>query len=480
MANISFRLVISFYVCWLSILSRVTAQAWEASYKFESLVFEISPDIISNQIFVGGQFLEIDGVFTGNIVSYDGQVFHHSMADSSSNMNYCWNGGCSGVASIISYQGDIIASLVRSSTYNATPQIVGIGRWDGQGWQPMHGGIATGYQPALQYYSPATAYDFCIAEDTLYVAGYITIVDSLPARGLASWDGEKWHIFDVPQPEPGLAVLANSVAKYKGNIYLGGNFIVPVDGEQTNDLIRFDGTTWHKVGDGLVDGWANLHDLEVFQDKLYVAGYFAKADGNPGNSIMSWDGEKWNDLGGGVCTSFGAIDDLFVHEDKLYVAGYFDCIGGIEAHNVASWDGQKWCSIGNSRFNRAIHAVAVWRDTVYVGGSFFEIDGEPAPYFAKYIGDHSNDTCSAPVSAAPEPDKNGFKLSPNPSSDLLEIQAPAPIESVWIYDAMGRAVLQPGGFGLRASVSVGDLPAGLYFVSVRAGGRSWSGKFVRQ
>ncbi|MDO8368766.1 MAG: T9SS type A sorting domain-containing protein [Saprospiraceae bacterium] len=470
------------YIYVLCFLPNVDAQEWEAPNEFKSLVYELFPDTLSNQMFIGGKFTSIDGVRTGTIVSYDGQVFHHSMADSSSNMNYCWNGGCRGVASIISYKGDIIASLVRSSTYDAMPQIIGIGRWDGQTWHPLDGGIASLYQPTLQYYSPATAYDFCVADDTLYIAGYLHFVDSLPARGLASWDGEKWHIFDVPQPEPGLAVLANSVAKYKGNVYLGGNFIVPVDGEETCDLIRFDGTSWHKVGSGLIDGLTNLHDLEVFQDKLYVAGYFAQADGNPGNSIMSWDGEQWNDLGGGVCTPFGAIDDLFVNEDKLYIAGYFDCIGGIEAHNVASWDGEKWCSIGNSMFNRAIHAVAVWRDTVYVGGSFFEIDGQPAKYFAKYVGDHAMDTCSAPVSAAPEVQvgKKGLRLWPNPATELLQINAPTPIESVWVYDAQGREVLRPNVSGDQASVSVAHLPAGLYYVALRAGGKIWGGRFVKE
>ncbi|MBN8676984.1 MAG: T9SS type A sorting domain-containing protein [Chitinophagales bacterium] len=457
--------------------SEIIAQQWQAPYAFKSLVYEIFPDTISNLLYVGGRFLSIDGVHTGNIVTYDGYNIDHTLTDSSSNMNYCWNGGCGGVASIISYRGDIIASLMRSSAYDAIPQIVGIGRWDGQGWHALDGGVASEYEPNFQYYFPATAYDFCVADDTLYVAGYITIVDSLPARGLASWDGNNWHIFDVPYPEPGDAVLANSVAKYKGNVYLGGNFFLHINGETVCDLIRFDGTSWHKVGNGLIDGWTNLHDLEVFQDKLYVAGFFTKADGNPGNSIMSWDGTHWDDLGGGVCSPIGAIDDLFVHEGKLYVAGAFDCIGGIEANNVATWDGEKWCSIGNATFNRAIHAVAVWQDTVYVGGSFFEIDGQPAKYFAKFIGDHSTDICSEPVSSVQESSQQAFAIWPNPATSILQIQAPAPLEFVQVYDAMGRVVLQST---VGNEVSVAHLPAGLYFVSARARGTVWGARFVKE
>ena len=162
------------------------------------------------------------------------------------------------------------------------------------------------------------------------------------------------------------------------------------------------------------------------------------------------------------------------------VAGYFDCIGGIEASNVASWDGKSWCSIGNSVFNRAIHAVAVWRDTVYVGGSFFELDGQPLRFLARFIGDHSTDNCSEPISAAPEPGSKDFNLWPNPASDQLQIQAPAPIETVWVFDARGHFVLQQSGSGeQRMSVSLRELGAGLYFINMQADGNMWSGKFVK-
>jgi len=149
-------------------------------------------------------------------------------------------------------------------------------------------------------------------------------------------------------------------------------------------------------------------------------------------------------------------------------------------NHIATWDGERWCSFGNALFDRAIHAVAVWRDTVYVGGSFLEIDGQEARYFAKYVGDHSTDTCSAPISAAPEPTTAGFSLWPNPATDLLQVRSPDPIESVWVFDALGREVYRESVFGERVSVPVGDLAAGLYFVVVRAGGEIWGGKFVKR
>ncbi len=459
----------------------LSAQSWEPIGIFDQnnnniRVYELYPDTLYDRLYIGGVFYIINGDTVGNITSFDGTNFQ-LIADS---MNACWNLGCDGVASIIRFKEGIVAGLMRSSTYEAMPQIIGVGEWRELKWHPLDGGLANSYSATNQTFTPAPIFDFAVADDILYAVGYINYVDSLPEKGMAAWDGTKWHTYEMPPVPPGDALLANSIAKYKGDIYLGGNMIVTINGEIANDLIRFDGAAWHRVGDGLVDGLTNLHDLEVFQNKLYVAGYFAKSDGNPGNSIMSWDGEQWSDLGGGVCTPFGTIDDLFVYKNKLYVAGYFDCIGGIEAHNVASWDGEKWCSIGKSTFNRAIHGVAIWRDTVYVGGSFFEVDGQPLRFLARFIGDHSTDTCSAPISAAPVPERSDFHISPNPASALLELQAPTPITAAWLFDATGREVMQVAGSGLRLRVSVEDLPPGLYFVSIRAGGVVWSGKFVKE
>jgi hypothetical protein len=115
---------------------------------------------------------------------------------------------------------------------------------------------------------------------------------------------------------------------------------------------------------------------------------------------------------------------------------------------------------------------------VYVGGSFFEIDGQPAKYFAKFIGDHSTDICSEPVSSAQEPSQQAFAIWPNPATSTLQIQAPAPLEFVQVYDATGRVVLHSSTVGQE--VSVAHLPAGLYFVAARAGGTVWGARFVKE
>lgn len=460
-------------------IPNITAQEWEeVGHVDGSHIFELYPDTVADKLYIGGKFKSINGVKTVNITSFDGLQFE-KMTDSTT-INVCWNLGCRGVVSIIRYHEGIVASLVRTSTYEAETQIIGIGSWDGEQWHPLDGGIADEYSNFVQQYFPATAYDFCIADDTLYVAGYIHIIDSMPAYALGAWDGTQWHTY-MQEPGPGEFVLANSIAKYKGSIYLGGNILLNLNGEEVNDLVRYDDSSWHKVGDGLIDGWTNLRDLEVFQDKLYVAGYFTQADGNPGNSIMSWDGEQWDDLGGGVC-GYGIIDDLFVYKDKLYVAGLFDCIGGIEAHNVAVWDGAKWCSIGNSTFNRAVNTIAVWRDTVYAGGQFYEVDGEPVRFLARYVGDAGQQNCSV-ISVTSPGVASGASLSvsPNPAHTRLTVSVSGAGAALRyeVFDLLGRAFWSCLSCSEKEEIPVADWPAGSYVVRAVGAGGAVSKVFVK-
>ena len=212
----------------------------------------------------------------------------------------------------------------------------------------------------------------------------------------------------------------------------------------------------------------HVRSLEVFQNKLYVAGYFTQIDGNPGNSIMSWDGEQWNDLSGGLCNEDATIDNLFVHEDKLYVAGNFDCIGGIEAHDIAVWDGEKWCSIGSSIFTGSVHTIAVWHDTIYVGGGFSAINGAPISRLARFVGDPSTSLCSEPVSAV-EPAisvASYLTLYPNPAGDMLTITYSG-IDQLLHYevvDLLGRLQWSCIDCTGPQEVVVSDWSAGSYVV----------------
>ena len=408
----------------------------------------------------------INGIFT-----YDGS----ELVPLAKERYGCGNVSCGPALFLTRYAGDIYYSGPNLKRIDST-SLNGIGKWDGEKWAAGLPGLYRDED------DPPFIDGHCIHDGKLYASGAFRTAEGDTCNSVAFWDGQHWTGLNFPgdgflEETP----RVHHVFFYKNELYAAGNFYVKVDGEWVHDIVRYDGANWHAVGGGLKGGLATIWDWAIYKDELYICGYFRNTDGNVGNKIMRWDGQQWKDVGGGICNPGAVAHGLAVIDGKLLLGGIFDCVGnGLPVSNIAAWDGERWCSFGNSTFDNSIAEMAEYKGELYIGGGFREIDGQPCRYFARYIGDHSTDTCSTPISAAPEPSKNGFSLSPNPASDMLDLQAPSPIESVWIYDATGREVLRRGVSGSRASVSVGELPEGLYFVSVRAGGRVWSGKFIRE
>jgi len=81
-----------------------------------------------------------------------------------------------------------------------------------------------------------------------------------------------------------------------------------------------------------------------------------------------------------------------------------------------------------------------------------------------------------------------MRLSPNPTGEVLYVQlqgntgfSPTNTSNVWIMDATGRVMIQQEvifkDHGVPIDVRL--LPPGLYYFSLRAGGKVWGGKFVK-
>jgi len=180
---------------------------------------------------------------------------------------------------------------------------------------------------------------------------------------------------------------------------------------------------------------------------------------------------------------------MMVYNDKLYVVGIFDCVGnGLPARNIAVWDGEHWCSFGNSFINNKLGCISVYKDEIYIGGGFTEIDGQPVKYFARWIGDHATDTCSAAVSVQPEPLTAGaLRLYPNPAGDILQVQwegGEMLPNSLSVFDASGKDLSSLADVVINAqsaTLQTGRLAPGLYYLQVGMDdGKVWSGRFVKR
>lgn len=202
-------------------------------------------------------------------------------------------------------------------------------------------------------------------------------------NGIARWDdaGDEWVGLGG-----GLGVSNHShlyidaLARWDGDVYAGGTFSLAAlhDSDFGGNLARWDGSAWHRVGNGLDKRvWA----LQPFQGSLVVAGDFEQADWQPLVRIGRWDGSQWHDMGG----ANGRVKALGVHDGELIVGGWFTTIGGIAARFVAAWDGATWRAFGGTPAG-GVSAVASYGGDIVAAGDLTQIGGVTCNRIARYDG----------------------------------------------------------------------------------------------
>lgn len=209
--------------------------------------------------------------------------------------------------------------------------------------------------------------------------GSFTSIGDSAALNVALWKNGGWNHLGN-----GLNGTVNDLCVYKNQLYAAGNF--SYSGLQSLNNIAvwvggYESGHWSPLLNG-VNGPVNA--LTIFGDRLIVAGQFSNAGGIPASNIAQWDGLGWLGMGTGLGSGSEYVADLIVFSGRLYACGMFD-FGGL--NSIAMWNGFGWSALGsglgasytNPPIPRA-DALAVVRDTMYVGGCF-DLAGDKESYY---------------------------------------------------------------------------------------------------
>jgi hypothetical protein len=108
------------------------------------------------------------------------------------------------------------------------------------------------------------------------------------------------------------------------------------------------------------------------------------------------------------------------------------------------------------------------------------------PYFPNFrLFDWPGSVCdtlgvNAPVSVT-NLDQKRLITFPNPATDVIYTQLDSPVESLQLFDALGREI-PSGQFTVSdglLSLPINQLSAGLYYISLQIKGWKWTGRFVK-
>lgn len=326
--------------------------------------------------------------------------------------------------------------------------------WDGTAWQP-YGDFGTGAIRMLR-----------VLDGELYAVGDFLVADGQPASGVAKRSESGWG------PVGGFDLQGSiiDITRYNEDLIVIGN--VDIDGG--TGIARWDGTNWHLLGPGIVNGLSGGQCLAVYQGDLYVGGQIALAPGNPGQNIMRWDGSQFHALGQGIqqelgnTTGIAMVRELVVHDGLLFVGGGFRAAGGILANGLATWDGSEWCAVpGDFTSAAGLWAMDFYHDTLFVATGVV-LDGDTVNRAAKFVGHEYRAECSGPVAVPEELPGHAWSIHPNPGNDLLWAQGPKRTPySLTIRDASGRMLRTEYEADLGVPIRMEEWPSGIYLIEVR-------------
>ena len=120
--------------------------------------------------------------------------------------------------------------------------------------------------------------------------------------------------------------------------------------------------------------------MAVYNNDLYIGGWFRHSSGNIGENVVKWDGNQFTDVGFGDAN--GEVKRLIVHNGKLWAIGNYSIASYMPTYwGVSVYDGSKWC-LPQDTINAGCFGAALYKDTIYIGGGFRTAQGDTN---AKYI-----------------------------------------------------------------------------------------------
>jgi hypothetical protein len=338
-----------------------------------------------------------------------------------------------------------------------------IGRWDGVKWDSLGkglDGISNGEQVnALASY-----------KGELYIGGRIGRVDGITGiQEIARWNGSTWK--NMPGVSGSLPEI-RCMAVYKGELYVAGRFTMAGTTEAYN-IARWDGTQWYAVGSG-TGNMVNSLVVDTVRNLLYVGGYFSIVDDTIPGRIATWDGQRWYRMrDSSMFMRMGGVLSLEMYHNYLYVGGINP--GGVATDTCfARWDGQQWEHISGPTGN--VSSLKVYKDELYLGGSFTMIGSDSISFLARY---YSPDTAEVIVGVPTIATSNTLSVYPNPTKDQLIIQSAQHFEYFEVKDLSGKVLLhikKPKG----NVVPVQALPTGVYILTAKGTDpKSYTARFVK-
>ncbi|GAB2711756.1 hypothetical protein GCM10011495_18860 [Hymenobacter frigidus] len=276
----------------------------------------------NGDVYVGGGFRTAGGITANYVAKWDGAVWS-SLGTGTANGVY-YRIGSRPAGSVIDFAFASNGDLYVGGSFRFAGGRVAenVAKWNGTAWSSLGTGVANGVSGTVHALAVAGNGD-------LYMTGEFIGAGAITVNHIAKWDGSVWSALGAGTGGGfGNSGLALALAR-NGVVYMAGVF-EQAGGVVVNHIAKWDGTAWSTLGTGLTNGVnggrAAVRSLALANNgDLYVGGRFLQSSGVVTNNVTRWNGTTWNTLGTGLNSYVDAL--ALGTNGQLYVGGEFTTTG---------------------------------------------------------------------------------------------------------------------------------------------------------
>ncbi|MDD4150873.1 MAG: hypothetical protein PHE33_12685, partial [Bacteroidales bacterium] len=288
-------------------------------------------------LYIGSSFKYVNNEIANQILKWDGYSYF-TMQDGIDH----W-----GRLNVIMRYKDKI--LIGGDFTNASnvPNTNRIAAWNGYQWQSFSSTYING-----------EIEDFAVYNDTLFISGRLNKIGNDSTHKVAAYHGGDWIVLSENHYTFGNFSAALEI--FNGELYASAWYY---------GVRKYLGNSEWSIIEDFTNDYVWELKTDSINSLLYICGGFSMYGDIPSVAVVIWDGFNYESTGT-YCSATVWQQASAIYRGDLYIGGgsYYENTDQYRAY-ITKWNGETWDSIGGA-FNSTIFALEVFRDTLYIGGSF--------------------------------------------------------------------------------------------------------------
>jgi len=383
--------------------------------------------------------------------AYDLQKHNSKLFAATRTGSHIWDGtnwiykptGIGWTLSLAEYRDTVFIS---GDFYSNNTQIARVQKFDGSNWNPVIG--------VFNHPSFCSIKSIIVHNNKLFAGGQFEDNEGFSMKNIGSFNGIYWDTVGA-----GLNGMVCNLSTHNGSLVACGFFTASANDTSVKYIASWNGLNWNKISSSYSFKTPSCGPSFSFNNKLLIGNIWDTINSIPMKGIACWDGTSYSSMGH---VNISGVNSFLIFNNQLFMSASYS-----GQSVVLKWDGINWEQIGGD-FNNDVFTLENYTGELFAGGRFSKCDGTNMSGVAK---------TSIPLTINKYSTLKGLSYFPNPTHNNLTITFDNSL-LVNITNSIGQNVKTFNFSSGTNSISLSDIPKGIYFIKFHSDNQTLIEKLI--